>query len=96
MYISGSSRRKRFQSTLPRGSDYADVSELGDYMISIHAPSRERLSLNTVLKSRPVFQSTLPRGSDLQKAGSQGEDFISIHAPSRERHYNHTAKASPA
>ena len=33
--------------------------------ISIHAPSRERLSWIAVLASAPLFQSTLPRGSDI-------------------------------
>ena len=34
----------QFQSTLPRGSDYAPNFPIRDDMISIHAPSRERHS----------------------------------------------------
>ena len=33
---------KRFQSTLPRGSDGIGADDVGDDAISIHAPSRER------------------------------------------------------
>ena len=40
-------RPPEFQSTLPRGSDNSIVSALNRGLISIHAPSRERLSSNT-------------------------------------------------
>ena len=55
-------------------------------IISIHAPSRERLKSRLILLSVLAFQSTLPRGSDdfsLPLASRQ--NTISIHAPSRER-----------
>ena len=54
-----------FQSTLPRGSDRWSADELATAAISIHAPSRERLSPTTNLSTfASIFQSTLPRGSD--------------------------------
>ena len=42
----------------------AKVSQASEN-ISIHAPSRERLSFGMVFIMRLLFQSTLPHGSDL-------------------------------
>ena len=54
-----------FQSTLPRGSDGSlTVKGNSTIIISIHAPSRERLLLLSRQIITLVFQSTLPRGSD--------------------------------
>ena len=53
-----------FQSTLPRGSDLLTDMTYHDGMLSIHAPSRERLLLLSNLPVMLLFQSTLPRGSD--------------------------------
>ena len=74
-----------FQSTLPRGSDAALTRQANVEIISIHAPSRERLGHinNKMLISS--FQSTLPRGSDKAVNNAQIKALISIHAPSRER-----------
>ena len=54
-----------FQSTLPRGSDKAAEARLRELEISIHAPSRERLTRSLTAAGFQIFQSTLPRGSDL-------------------------------
>ena len=54
-----------FQSTLPRGSDEDDIpSGVVRDLISIHAPSRERLLGGQYFNNWSEFQSTLPRGSD--------------------------------
>ena len=54
-----------FQSTLPRGSDdNLCPSNLLHCIISIHAPSRERLKTFSMRSQNSIFQSTLPRGSD--------------------------------
>ena len=53
-----------FQSTLPRGSDTSGTFVPFLHLISIHAPSRERLILHHSRFSDKGFQSTLPRGSD--------------------------------
>ncbi len=56
------------------------------WIISIHAPSRERLCYYHCYKfSNSLFQSTLPRGSDSLPLASNICNPISIHAPSRER-----------
>ena len=75
-----------FQSTLPRGSDgYIHWLALQG-TISIHAPSRERLSSLSWTSAALLFQSTLPRGSDTSATSITINQFrISIHAPSRER-----------
>ena len=54
-------------------------------LISIHAPSRERLYPQLLQKMQQLFQSTLPRGSDKTIQHSSVLSVISIHAPSRER-----------
>ena len=76
-----------FQSTLPHGSDsIISISLSIDSIISIHAPSRERLLLCRLHLLKSLFQSTLPHGSDddahIRWSPITG---ISIHAPSRER-----------
>ena len=53
--------------------------------ISIHAPSRERLTAGQINRFIIIFQSTLPRGSDWAYMQSNAHQLISIHAPSRER-----------
>ena len=55
-------------------------------IISIHAPSRERVGISSPITSREPFQSTLPHGSEPVKAPAADPRNISIHAPSRERH----------
>ena len=55
-------------------------------MISILAPSRERLARRPRLRSSVFFQSSLPHGSDYQPYHpSSGARSFSILAPSRER-----------
>ena len=57
-------------------------------MISIHAPSRERLRQLRVQQVQALFQSTLPHGSDDKLYDAINHDeMISIHAPSRERRW---------
>ena len=54
-----------FQSTLPHGSDNHRCCMRAQWeSISIHAPSRERQPLATLLQMLMLFQSTLPHGSD--------------------------------
>ena len=53
-----------FQSTLPHGSDLLVRKNFLKNVISIHAPSRERLVVVMALASLLPFQSTLPHGSD--------------------------------
>ena len=54
-----------FQSTLPHGSDrYQVIRGRRQASISIHAPSRERLSRPQPTSQLLRFQSTLPHGSD--------------------------------
>ena len=55
-------------------------------IISIHAPSRERLLCFGWFPNDVRFQSTLPRGSDYNYQHRYQWAMISIHAPSRERH----------
>ena len=63
--ISSSIFSLKFQSTLPRGSDVKQLLESRvQQLISIHAPSRERLLLPCFFMIILIFQSTLPRGSD--------------------------------
>ena len=65
-----------FQSTLPRGSDdYFGLPTGIDNLISIHAPSRERLTQLGGMPLVPPFQSTLPRGSDIF---DYGDKFIDV------------------
>ena len=75
----------RFQSTLPRGSDYKIPDYYLKLFISIHAPSRER---HQHPRSAQVCINFNPRSL----AGATGNTIIngvevdiSIHAPSRER-----------
>ena len=81
-------RNKLFQSTLPRGSDnFFSCHSMYPLCISIHAPSRERLSKKQFTDSGIKFQSTLPRGSDPHLLEQCLSLCISIHAPSRERRF---------
>ena len=63
MYLR-SKKNENFQSTLPRGSDKINYILIITYVLSIHAPSRERPSARRMFFTSPPFQSTLPRGSD--------------------------------
>ena len=64
-----------------------DGSAGTDIVISILAPSRERLSFSLSPYLFLIFQSTLPHGSDIHTANQKAAGLpISIHAPSRERH----------
>ena len=57
--------RVQFQSPLPHGSDLDQLSrDCLQYVISIPAPSRERLYACLVKAGRRGFQSPLPHGSD--------------------------------
>ena len=58
---------KVFQSTLPHGSDPYRAICVVNTVISIHAPSRERLIFYTLTFNFSLFQSTLPHGSDRLK-----------------------------
>ena len=79
-------RHRRFQSTLPRGSDEYNRLRSNVLDISIHAPSRERPTTEKRKEQPNIFQSTLPRGSDPQDIRPGFDRLeISIHAPSRER-----------
>ena len=89
-YGSESSRQKHytinlFQSTLPYGSDKRKDVRDKEQQISIHAPLRERSTVNIQLPPLTIFQSTLPYGSDQKVWSIYGADNISIHAPLRER-----------
>ena len=78
---------RKFQSTLPNGSDIICLINNHGQQISIHAPKRERplFPRKTTLTSK--FQSTLPNGSDGKTAAGIGiRSDISIHAPKWERH----------
>ena len=56
------------------------------YVISIHAPLRERLTLPPNASRIYIFQSTLPCGSDSKsRIRAVFSTSISIHAPLRER-----------
>ncbi len=56
---------RRFQSTLPYGSDPKGwVYRTRAEAISIHAPSRERHLASNIVAFSIKFQSTLPCGSD--------------------------------
>ena len=73
----------------PRSLAGATVGDIGvpeNVGISIHAPSRERRSLHSLIRPLLIFQSTLPRGSDHKLIFAVLSSIISIHAPSRERH----------
>ena len=76
---------RKFQSTLPRGSDALLTAFLLSISISIHAPSRERPAPIPGRRLILTFQSTLPRGSDSGAKILGNAANISIHAPSRER-----------
>ena len=76
-----------FQSTLPRGSDFDGGEICVVFVISIHAPSRERPE---TLFTCPPYLHFNPRSL----AGATGRGLptcpsglISIHAPSRERRF---------
>ena len=77
MLVCPQPHRQSFQSTLPHGSDrgyslrayllltisiHAPV--VVPAVISIHAPSRERLEGTNIVPVMDIFQSTLPHGSD--------------------------------
>ena len=84
---------KPFQSTLPRGSDAKITLVLiFTYVISIHAPLRERQFIIILRRSQLTFQSTLPCGSDKNQPEKYDTNGISIHAPLRERHHTHRSK----
>ena len=77
----------RFQSTLPRGSDFIDMFRTGKYnRISIHAPSRERppfLGVVVITEKISIHAPSRERLSASRKILPCLS--ISIHAPSRER-----------
>ncbi len=77
---------RRFQSTLPYGSDPLTQAAVNGLVISIHAPLRERLIISLAINLDILFQSTLPYGSDTSFSAVTINQFrISIHAPLRER-----------
>ena len=75
-----------FQSTLPHGSDSKVTLSINLILVSIHAPSRERLMKSLFFCVDLTFQSTLPHGSDGMIYLPLIDILaVSIHAPSRER-----------
>ena len=78
----------RFQSTLPRGSDGYYFSHRRNFgEISIHAPSRERLTIILACTKHINISIHAPsRERHVQEFFDLYTDAISIHAPSRERH----------
>ena len=75
-----------FQSTLPRGSDWADGVFSKGTKISIHAPSRERHYELTL--ACPAVEISIHAPSRERPIIDRFDDYcylISIHAPSRER-----------
>ena len=76
---------KNFNPRSLAGATVSDPQGVAKAVISIHAPSRERLLLPFPQIIILVFQSTLPRGSDEAKEKILKHRQISIHAPSRER-----------
>ena len=65
VYRKAVQRPRRFQSTLPHGSDKGPLRyKHAVVLISIHAPSRERRSGGCARRGQRTFQSTLPHGSD--------------------------------
>ena len=56
------------------------------FLISIHAPLRERHAGSIKVSDNMIFQSTLPYGSDRERHFRYQIRRISIHAPLRERH----------
>ena len=76
----------RFQSTLPRGSDYSDIQHISlDNHFNPRSLAGATSLLSKVLQVQALFQSTLPRGSDRRRHRRRPTGAISIHAPSRER-----------
>ena len=80
----------KFQSTLPRGSDPALNLMLSTFFqISIHAPSRERLSVDIDGDAFVNISIHAPsRERPCSNTDSCPLPTISIHAPSRERHHS--------
>ena len=78
-------RRRKFQSTLPRGSDLLRlcISRFNSYFNPRSLAGATTKSTLSALMT--AFQSTLPRGSDHVMPGDDERAAISIHAPSRER-----------
>ena len=77
---------KIFQSTLPHGSDADITVQLVAIKISIHAPSRERLSTIAVIPRPAGISIHAPSRERLVSGYIRRRDaLISIHAPSRER-----------
>ena len=74
-----------FNSRSLAGATDKAVSFVQLAIISIHAPSRERLQLHDYSLVPLLFQFTLPRGSDRLVVACVAAGSISIHAPSRER-----------
>ena len=78
-----------FQSTLPRGSDSHLISGNISSIISIHAPSRERLPFGcAAIKADNISIHAPSRERPLAAPLSETCGIISIHAPSRERQKN--------
>ena len=81
-----------FQSTLPRGSDYRTIKADHDRIISIHAPSRERLfitvctvdsiiiSIHAPSRERPNSDFNLPASNIFQSTLPRGSDYRTIKA----------------
>ena len=78
-----------FQSTLPRGSDRSGLEDrIAAQLISIHAPSRERLRANfNWLESFEISIHAPSRERPKLPQVNYQRAVISIHAPSRERPY---------
>ena len=75
----------KFQSTLPRGSDIGLTVSDEIHVISIHAPSRERLRYMRMYALIFNFNPRSLAGATSIRLAAALLSRISIHAPSRER-----------
>ena len=78
-----------FQSTLPHGSDhYQPYFACIYYIISIHAPSRERpFCFDTLACKADISIHAPSRERHIRNTSLYSSRLISIHAPSRERQF---------
>ena len=84
MYLR-SKKNENFQSTLPRGSDKINYILIITYVLSIHAPSRERPGLFGMSGFVTTFNPRSLAGATVWLDLNLPANFLSIHAPSRER-----------
>ena len=75
---------KRFQYTLPYGSEAQYLRPIVIVQISIHAPLRERSTQREKMNTSSYFNTRSLTGAKQQRS-RQKRQKISIHAPLRER-----------